>query len=698
MSLIGNMMKRMIPLNYLKSGNEFNRAVLSNKIIFFILSFVCLSVNTKAQWKQTNGPFGGFIGSIVAQDTNIYACSAYGIYRSTNNGNSWKLINKGMENSYSTAITTLGNRVFVATNDGIYSSENYGDSWILKGLATAQVTCLTVSENKIFAGTYGHGFLISSDSGDTWDTPIKLAKPNYIYSIVASKNKVITNTNEGLYFSSDSGSTWSLLANPLNSPFSHFLFYANKIYASCSNGIFVFDEAGNTWNEANIGLTNKAVWSIALSGNTLLASTEGSGVFISTDSARSWKAASTNLSKLSHISLAIAGSTVFAGTQSGGIYRSVDTGNTWIKSSHGIVQSDISALSSQSSKVFAATGGNGLYSTINGGDSWISANEGLPESTVTVLISNDSNYFVGTANDGVFISNDSGSTWLGANNGLTSYSISSLVMNGSSIYAGTREGIFVSINNAKSWRRLSYDGLFDYNINSIAILEGNLLVIATNYGIYTSSNNGDSWKINTSGITSIYSAALASNGSKVFASTPDGIYLSFNKCEFWNIMSSKLRPNCFAFYGNTIFVADDKLIYMSADTGREWTPVNEGLTLGNKIQSLMVSNHYLYAGTNNSGVWRRPLSEMNGVYDNAILNIYPNPSNTIINVTLSLQTAEEVTYTLYNQLGQIVLQNEYPEWSQTAIEKIDISQMPPGLYILSATGDDWITSKIVVVK
>src|ERR1017187_7465264 len=65
-------------------------------LLFLIIMLTILQIKIKAQensWYQTNGPYGGDVGSIVIDSTgNLFAGSGQGIYKSTNDGLSWSII------------------------------------------------------------------------------------------------------------------------------------------------------------------------------------------------------------------------------------------------------------------------------------------------------------------------------------------------------------------------------------------------------------------------------------------------------------------------------------------------------------------------------------------------------------------------------------------------------------------------------
>jgi len=58
-------------------------------------------------------------------------------------------------------------------------------------------------------------------------------------------------------------------------------------------------------------------------------------------------------------------------------------------------------------------------------------------------------------------------------------------------------------------------------------------------------------------------------------------------------------------------------VFLSTNNGTSWTQVNTGLP-STSVRSLAVSGANLFAGTYERGVWKRPVSEMTTLVQNAI--------------------------------------------------------------------------------
>ena len=99
----------------------------------------------------------------------IYAGARNGVSRSTDNGESWEIINNEMGNTaiWALSINSYGDIFAGGSYSGIYRSTNNGDNWIQ--LLNAYITSLAInSKDDIFAGSYDQGIFSSTDNGENW--------------------------------------------------------------------------------------------------------------------------------------------------------------------------------------------------------------------------------------------------------------------------------------------------------------------------------------------------------------------------------------------------------------------------------------------------------------------------------------------------------------------------------------------------
>ena len=102
---------------------------MRSQIICFALAVVLLSPYASGQWIQANGPYGGHVYCFAVKGTNLFAGTAGGVFRSTNNGTSWTAVNTGLTYTSVDALAVSGTNLFAGTENGVFLSTNNGTSW-----------------------------------------------------------------------------------------------------------------------------------------------------------------------------------------------------------------------------------------------------------------------------------------------------------------------------------------------------------------------------------------------------------------------------------------------------------------------------------------------------------------------------------------------------------------------------------------
>jgi len=214
------------------------------RFLFAVFSLLTTTNPLLAQWVQTNGPYGGYISSFAISGTNLFVgTDDGGVYRSTNNGTSWMVVNSGLTNSYVFSLAVSGINLFAGTEDGgVFLSTDNSTSWtaVNSGLTISAVRSLAVSRTNLFAGTQ-RGVFLSTNNGTSW-----------------------TAVNSGLTISA----VPSLAVSD-----------TNLFAATYGSGVFFSTNNGTSWTAVNSGLTNLNVLSLAVSGTSLFAGTASNGVW-----------------------------------------------------------------------------------------------------------------------------------------------------------------------------------------------------------------------------------------------------------------------------------------------------------------------------------------------------------------------------------------------------------------------------------
>lgn len=363
---------------------------------------------------------------------------------------------------------------------GVFHTENHGDTWnaVSKGLPNADILCLAIRDDVLFAGTAGKGIFRSKDNGNNWEAVNNgLTNLNIqaLYTAPDGRSPLFAGTpGGGVFRSKDGGENWV----PIN-----------------TGNVRVEGQGSTNWQSVNTSLPNTIVRSIL---TYTAEDSYGTGtIFIEDTTVRGYgteftKELKTNekitvnvegkpsitvkqifsdtlftinapstpsvipLGTSFQLSTPVERSYIFVGTDEG-IYRSQNQGNDW--TARNLIDKVVYSLLYKKYYLFAGTD-KGLYRSSDHGESWnlIQQEENnsssFNERAVFALIANEDFIFAGT-DAGVFYSSNQGNTWQAINTSQNdsndtweNHKIRSLATDQQDetlyLFAATEQGIFCS--------------------------------------------------------------------------------------------------------------------------------------------------------------------------------------------------------------------------------------------------------------
>ncbi|AFV00434.2 fibronectin type III domain-containing protein [Simiduia agarivorans] len=198
-------------------------------------------------WQPLNPGAGGQVQDVVAdpnQANVVYMASDMeGVYKSTNNGESWQITGNLVNNRVFAVAVTPGNsnKIFVGTLYGLHISTNGSNSYALvpetENKSIASIAFKPGNANHIiaapgwrddddFIGKFGETaagpgqVFVSQNGGSSWQTVTfdsNSSTDRNVYSVVfdqSNANTVYLGSNKGVYKSTNGGLNWQRIAGP----------------------------------------------------------------------------------------------------------------------------------------------------------------------------------------------------------------------------------------------------------------------------------------------------------------------------------------------------------------------------------------------------------------------------------------------------------------------------------------------------
>jgi len=294
---------------------------------------------------------------------------------------------------------------------------------------------------------------------------------------------------------------------------------------------------------------------------------------------------------------------------------------------------------------------------------------------------------------------------------------------GTNLYAGSYNGVFLSTNNGSHWTAIS-SGLPNSSITSLTTSANgsdgtNLFAGTSGGGVFLSTDNGTSWAAVNSGLpaSAVLKFAVSHTGTYLFAGTGGGgVFRSTDNGTSWTAMNTGLTNtyvSSFVVTGTNVFAGTYGGVFLSTNNGTSWTAANTGLT-NTIVSALALSSNgtggtILFAGTNNSGVWSRPLSEMITSVNESPADLprhmslnqnYPNPFNPITVISYELPVMSSVRLSIFDMLGReiAVLVNETKPAGSYQVQWNAEHATSGVYYSRMATGNFVSTKKLVLLR
>jgi len=265
-------------------------------------SSVFISVNKGESWLQTGKEIENWsVFQVIENNNYLFTSGESGIWRATVPVREWKQIKKELG-----SLVKLSNgNILMAENGVIFRSENNGDTWkSISDLKTEMVFLYELDSNFLIACAQGDGIYYSTNNGQNW---LKynmgaFEKSRFRTAIKTSNGTLLVGTTNGTLRSTNQGETWNNVDD--KSYVWSFVELDNAVYAGgYAQGVRRSTDDGLTWIEFNSGLREDdnylTVTSMcATSDNSLICGTLGEGIYKLKANDSLWRDYNTGLTDL----------------------------------------------------------------------------------------------------------------------------------------------------------------------------------------------------------------------------------------------------------------------------------------------------------------------------------------------------------------------------------------------------------------
>jgi photosystem II stability/assembly factor-like uncharacterized protein len=330
-------------------------------------------------WKEATPPYISTFTTFMVNKGAIFLPRGGNVYRTLDTAKTWQIVHTRYINENIRHMVSTQGVLYAATESGLYRSSNNSQTWRLMGTLSVEYARLN--------GAFPREFLEDQNIQQGSNiVQIEALSPAHIFAtfhVGFFKTRFIYPAL--LMESLDSGKTWKKLFTPNKQPdintvhsLQSFALHKNRIFLAQSDAPYVSDTSKQQWQK--LSLPNNICQFISHQDMIVGFSNNGK-IYRSLDNGITWDKQILSNDSIEIRKIVVIGKTFFTATNNG-MYRSENDGVSWKSINVGLPTTNIVSVIATEKIVLASVGGNGLYISTNKGETWKLENKDIQFSQI----------------------------------------------------------------------------------------------------------------------------------------------------------------------------------------------------------------------------------------------------------------------------------------------------------------------------
>lgn len=397
-----NLFSQAIDITFNQSGNF--AAISDFAGIFY------LSTDEGITWDSVSTLPYSRARKIYSYSYGDYLVGSYGVFRSSDEGQTWLQLDGFQGSGVVRSIAKSGNSFYAGTYfTGVFRSTDSGNNWFQSsnGINHSTVSLLSKDyDGNIYAVSVQAGLSSTTDNGENWEI---LSAMSTLNSLSASPNGYLfggigSATTGVILRSSDSGHTWERIYENYDDTtvIQVIVNFDASVYALIAHKLFKSTNNGDSWFHVEVASPNEFINKIIINNIGYLYVQSSSDYFRSSDNGETWVGLTSTPGGLNIFGISKSDE-MYATASDSGFYRSTDFGDIWNYIYKGNGQTVRSFADNDLGYLFILLPGAGILRSTDNGLSWQEINSGLEGISIYCLIITDDDYLIAsTGGKGVY--------------------------------------------------------------------------------------------------------------------------------------------------------------------------------------------------------------------------------------------------------------------------------------------------------